>query len=73
MATGGTSSKYFALVEIQVDPKQVQTSINQASKLTKISPKINLGTKEISQYVKQWNNQIARMEFKSPDIFKSVT
>jgi len=66
-----TSSKYYALVEVQVDPKQMKSAILTASKSTTISPKINLGSKQIGEYVKQWNNQIARMEFKSPDIFKS--
>ena len=67
MADGG----YNIIVGIEPDVTGLQQKLDRKTKNIKISTSINMGQKDIDSYVKQWNNQIARMQFKSPDIFKN--
>ena len=62
---------YNILVGIEPDVTGLQTKLDRQTKNIKIKTSINMGQKDIDSYVKQWNNQIARMQFKSPDIFKN--
>lgn len=62
---------YNIVVGVTPDFTGVQDKMNKEAKKLRINASINLGQKDIDSYVKQWNNQIARMEFKSPDIFKN--
>lgn len=62
--------KYSILAELEPDATGLQAKVTKATKNVKIQVAMNMGQKDIDSYVKQWNNKIARMEFKSPDIFK---
>jgi len=62
---------YNILVGIEPDVTGLQQKLDSKTKNIKIKTSINMGQKDIDSYVKQWNNQISRMQFKSPDIFKN--
>ena len=62
---------YNILVGIEPDVTGLQQKLNAKTQNIKIKTSINMGQKDIDSYVKQWNNQISRMQFKSPDIFKN--
>ena len=62
---------YNILVGIEPDVTGLQQKLDRQTKNIKIKTSINMGQKDIDSYVKQWNNQISRMQFKSPDIFKN--
>lgn len=62
---------YNILVDIEPDVTGLQQKLDRQTKNIKIKTSINMGQKDIDSYVKQWNNQISRMQFKSPDIFKN--
>ena len=68
MANGG----YNIIVGIEPDVTGLQDKLDRKTKNIKITTSINMGQKDIDSYVKQWNNQIARMQFKSPDIFNNA-
>ena len=68
MANGG----YNIIVGIEPDVTGLQQKLDRKTKNIKITTSINMGQKDIDSYVKQWNNQIARMQFKSPDIFNNA-
>jgi len=68
MADGG----YNIVVGIEPDVTGLQQKLDSKTKNIKIRTSINMGQKDIDSYVKQWNNQISRMQFKSPDIFKNT-
>lgn len=63
---------YNILVGIEPDVTGLQQKLDRQTKSIKIKTSINMGQKDIDSYVKQWNNQISRMQFKSPDIFKNT-
>jgi TP901 family phage tail tape measure protein len=62
---------YNILVGIEPDVTGLQAKLDKQTKNVRIKTSINMGQKDIDAYVKQWNNQISRMQFKSPDIFKN--
>ena len=63
---------YNIIVGIEPDVTGLQQKLDRKTKNIKITTSINMGQKDIDSYVKQWNNQIARMQFKSPDIFNNA-
>jgi len=68
MADGG----YNIIVGIEPDVTGLQQKLDRKTKNIKITTSVNMGQKDIDSYVKQWNNQISRMQFKSPDIFNNA-
>jgi len=66
-----SDGNYNILVSVEPDVTGLQQKLDRQTKTIRIKTSINMGQKDIDAYMKQWNNQIARMEFKTPDIFKN--
>jgi phage tail tube protein FII len=64
-----SNARYEAAILAQFDTSQLQAQLNALNNKVNIKPQIQLGQKEIQDYVDKWNNTLTRMQVGKKSVF----